>query len=107
MALPFVLVRPDVVERGVQTVAFAPREGVRECDGCRLRRGEGVMREEFVLDRRKETFGEGVIPAVPGATHAGHDAGRREDAAIGEARVWIIPVTVHSRPRQDAVHDFR
>ncbi len=43
-------------------------------------------------DQANERFREGVVMAIPAATHGGLDAGHRQTLAVGDAQVLTAPV---------------
>ena len=54
---------------------------------------------ELVFDRREETFHDGVVVAIPGATHAARNALRREDGLVVLAGVRASPIRMMEQPR--------
>ena len=55
-------------------------------DPCSIPRGENLAMNQFVLQRREEALGTGVVVTVAVPTHAGQEAVRRhQSAAIARA----------------------
>ena len=51
-------------------------------------------REEFVFERREKAFGDRVIPTIAAATHALHDAVRRQHRMLVVTGVLTATIRV-------------
>lgn len=67
--MPTLRIVPVVKERGNRALRLAVRMEV-------------ARRQEFMLECGEEAFGDGVVPAIPTATHARHHAVREQRRAI-------------------------
>lgn len=75
------------------TSAIVPHCDVLE-DGApgRLMRDQHVFGEQLVLKGGEEALDDGVVPAVPLATHTARDTLRREDGVVGSVDVLAAAI---------------
>src|SRR5262245_26218260 len=80
--------RTEIAERRISPLSVVEDLEVLEQVGARLRAGgpRGTM-NELDLQRREETLGDGVVPAVAPPAHAADDPVLRQDALVAAAGV--------------------
>ena len=70
-------------------------EVIEQLSARRRPRGPGRVVDKLDLQRREETLGHGVVPAIAPAAHAAHDPVLRQDALVVAAGVLIMwPETI-------------
>src|SRR5690349_3133749 len=102
MVVLLVQCRAGVAEGGVEASAVVPALDVTEDGGPRCLAGRPCMYvNQFVLERRKETLGNGVVPAGTWSSNAVPQAMRAEYLRVGRTQVLNTSIRVvdHAWPR--------